>query len=109
MKTLLICIFTISLAACGNSSTNSADDSSGGSSTSLTYQMSENGCDTGKHSFSSLSEYCAGLKNYALNNNGCAYSLRSDLYGTKCTAYGAFIETNIPPTASNTSFQSTSI
>ena len=48
----------------------------GCSSDSLNYQYSENGCDTGTHQFSSKDEYCSGLKNEALNNNGCARDLR---------------------------------
>lgn len=62
-------------------------------SESLSYQYSVNGCDTGKHDFSSNDEYCAGLKDYKGNNYGCAYSLRKDAY-ERASCAGTFEETN---------------
>jgi hypothetical protein len=44
-----------------------------------TYQFSENGCDTGKQSFSSKLDYCNALKNDSLNN-GCAAFTRAKTY-----------------------------
>lgn len=43
------------------------------------YQLSLNGCDTGKHSFSSQGELCDGLRNQKLNNS-CAESMRANEY-----------------------------
>lgn len=47
------------------------------------YNISENGCHTGQHSFGSKAEYCAGLKNDTLNNN-CAWSSRKGYYERDC-------------------------
>lgn len=55
---------------------------------SLSYELEENGCNTGKHEFSSRESYCTGLRNNTLNN-GCAYSLRKDRYRAECS--GDFI------------------
>jgi len=42
---------------------------------SYSYDFTQNGCATGKHSFSSVSALCAGLADDA-RNHGCAFSLR---------------------------------
>jgi hypothetical protein len=42
------------------------------------YELSENGCATGKHYFTSRKELCAGLKDEELNN-GCAPSIREKM------------------------------
>ena len=76
MKTLLLVIFTISLSACG-----SKDDTT---TTSLSYDFTENGCKTGSHTFSSLAELCTGLQTDALNN-GCALGLRQDEFKGRCS------------------------
>jgi hypothetical protein len=52
-------------------------------SQSLSYDLSENNCDTGNHSFSSAGDYCNGLQNDSLNN-GCALSLRQAQFQTDC-------------------------
>jgi hypothetical protein len=65
------------------SSCDAITKSANGSSESFTYQLSENGCDTGKHSFGSLDDYCTGLENNSLNNN-CAYNSRQSLFSQKC-------------------------
>lgn len=54
------------------------------SESSLSYDLTVNGCATGSHSFSSLDSYCAGLQNNALNNN-CAQTSRGDLFYQNCS------------------------
>jgi hypothetical protein len=44
---------------------------------------------TGQHKFSTLIDYCAGLKNDELNNN-CAWSLRKGTYERDCGTDWAF-------------------
>lgn len=44
-------------------------------SSSYSYELSYNGCSTGKQTFSTRTAMCEGLRNDALNN-GCAYSMR---------------------------------
>lgn len=51
---------------------------------SLSYSLSVNGCETGSHSFASLSDYCTGLQNNTLNNN-CAQTSRESLFNQKCS------------------------
>lgn len=53
------------------------------------YQLTENGCDTGEKTFSDLESYCAALKNDAANN-GCAKSLRRNVYQSNCASSGPF-------------------
>lgn len=48
-------------------------------SESYSYDLSLNGCATGKHTFSSKGEMCAALKDDVRNNN-CAYSLRKQTF-----------------------------
>ncbi|MCB0421887.1 MAG: hypothetical protein KDD61_12885 [Bdellovibrionales bacterium] len=50
---------------------------------SYAYDYTYNGCATGRHEFSSLGGYCAGLKNHSLNN-GCAEGLRQKAYEQNC-------------------------
>lgn len=45
-------------------------------SSSLSYEFESNGCNTGKHTFSSESELCTALQNDRLNR-GCAAGLRA--------------------------------
>ncbi len=80
VASLLICI-ALGLSGCGNHEEES-----------LTYQLSSNGCDTGKHEFSSKAAYCNGLKDYRANN-GCAFSLRKETY-EKNGCPGTFEEIN---------------
>ena len=54
-----------------------------GSIVSLTYQLNENGCDTGSHTFNTRADYCAGLNDETLNN-GCALDLRQQLIQQNC-------------------------
>jgi hypothetical protein len=67
--------FCSCLTACGVSTDGDADLELSAQSEEYTYQLSENGCDTGKHTFRSKSAYCDGLRNSDLNR-GCASYLR---------------------------------
>jgi hypothetical protein len=60
-----------------------AKDESLASVKSTQYELSENGCSTGAHKFSSKSDYCAGLKDDDLNH-GCAFDLRVQQYHQDC-------------------------
>ena len=51
--------------------------------TSLSYNLTENGCSTGNHSFNSQDELCNGLRDDSLNNN-CAQNLRYQKFQTDC-------------------------
>jgi hypothetical protein len=85
MKLTLLVLFGLSLAACSHVD--------GGSSTITTahmsYDLTENGCATEEHAFSSadpqdcLNQYCAGLENDSLNH-GCALDLRLALFNDNC-------------------------
>lgn len=48
------------------------------------YQYSEAFCDTGPHSFNTLTAYCAALQNDAINNN-CARADRQAAFYNKCS------------------------
>jgi len=74
--TLGFLALTLAIGAAGCGASASSDN--------LSYQYSENGCDTGSHSFSSKSDYCAALQNDALNN-GCAGDLRQGDYKQNCS------------------------
>ncbi|MFZ3230288.1 MAG: hypothetical protein WA160_08790 [Pseudobdellovibrio sp.] len=52
-------------------------------SSGYTYDLTENGCPTGEHSFSSLESMCDGLKNDSLNNF-CARNLRYSKFQSDC-------------------------
>ena len=52
------------------------------------YSFELNGCATGEHSFSSLTDICAALKDEAVNK-GCARSMRRDFFSSKGCA-GSF-------------------
>ena len=83
-QNILMFIITVSLSACGSSKTEAQN-----SQENLTYDYTENGCKTGSHSFSSLTDYCAGLENNQLNN-GCAYDLRKSGFESRCS--GTFVD-----------------
>ena len=78
-----------------NDSGKSLGKSSVSESKSLSYDFTENGCNTGKHTFNSVAELCAGLRNSALNK-GCALTLRREYYKQNgCTE--AFDPVATPP------------
>ena len=74
------------LGACGHAYDNG--DNYSYSSRSLTYELTENGCSTGSHTFSSERELCEGLSSASLNNAPfCAPSLRKSAYEARCTGF----------------------
>ena len=50
----------------------------------FSYELSVNGCTTGKKVFSDLDSYCQGLQNNSANNN-CAQPSRENLFYQKCS------------------------
>ncbi|MBO9668845.1 MAG: hypothetical protein J7501_18755 [Bdellovibrio sp.] len=76
-------VTTLSFIALYFTACQPGESSSKSSSASLTYQLSENGCSTGKKSFTDLRKYCASLADDEANN-GCASQLRSDLFAQRC-------------------------
>lgn len=79
MKTVLLILAISTLVSCGDSSDGLVEAGSNNETQKLSYQINVNGCDTGKHTFSSEAEYCAGLRNDELNNF-CATSVRRERY-----------------------------
>ncbi len=55
-----------------------------GKNEKMSYDLTENGCATGKHEFDSKDAYCAGLKDEALNQ-GCASDLRQARVTADCS------------------------
>lgn len=53
-------------------------------SESLGYELSVNGCTTGKKTFSDLDSYCRTLQDNAANNY-CAQTNRESLFNQKCS------------------------
>lgn len=79
-KMITICMgSTIALVSCQSNQNEDVRD------TSLTYQYTINGCDTGKKTFSDLSTYCATLINNE-QNNYCAENERLLAYREKCSS-----------------------
>lgn len=68
MKILLL-IAAVTLVGCKKES----------KSESYSYDLTLNGCATGKHTFSSKADMCAALKDDA-RNKYCAYSLRKQTF-----------------------------
>lgn len=60
------------------------------STSTYTYQFRENGCDTGKRTFSNKADLCEGLRSNSLNN-GCAQNLRKRHFELNCSG-GSFYE-----------------
>lgn len=86
MKSFAGVVFTLLFGACGVSVGShgiSMDAHSDKHDDSFSYHYSENGCDTGEHSFSSKKEYCDALKNESLNQ-GCAPRLRLSAGSKDC-------------------------
>jgi hypothetical protein len=76
----LICILGFLGLVSGNTGCGHSADSN---STSLTYELEENGCKTEKHEFSSQQDMCDGLRSESLNHR-CAYGLRSATFKQSC-------------------------
>ncbi len=55
----------------------------------LTYNFSENGCQTGEHTFYSEQQMCDGLKSDVLNNY-CALRLRQIKFQADCQGRGSW-------------------
>lgn len=76
----------LSLACLALTACNSSDDSipvSSGVNQALTYELSENGCTTGRHTFPSFPEMCVGLQNNTINND-CALNMRAEHFRRNC-------------------------
>lgn len=89
MKTLKLCLkvttlslLTVGFVACQAKRSTEQDDS-----TTLTYRLSQNNCDTGKKTFTSLESYCSALTNDAANNY-CAAEMRAELFEKNCRGSG---------------------
>jgi hypothetical protein len=92
VRFFLLVIFLISSTAC---QTNVEDQLQ-----NYSYELSENGCSTGKQTFATKDDMCIGLKNNALNNN-CAYSSRQSYFtGQSCT--GSFTVFVVSPAGEKT-------
>lgn len=84
MKAVMVLAAALALSACslevaGHKVLGGGDNKS----QNLSYEYSYNGCNTGKHEFSSQDDYCNGLKNDSLNNY-CAINLRYNDFKAKC-------------------------
>lgn len=80
-KPAALSLVCLAFTACSES-----DDSvpiSSGVNQALTYDLSENGCSTGRHTFPSFPEMCVGLQNNTLNND-CALNLRAEHFRRNC-------------------------
>lgn len=84
MKKLNVClkVTTFSLLTLGFTACQ-VDANKTESKTTLTYRLSQNGCDTGKKTFNDLGSYCASLQDDAANNF-CATELRAQLFDKNC-------------------------
>jgi hypothetical protein len=84
----LVLPFFLFLSACNLSAEvgghKVVDADVGGKSSSFSYDMTDNGCATGKKEFSSLDSLCEGLRDDAQNNN-CARGLRYEKFKQDCS------------------------
>jgi len=77
---IVLVAIAITITSCGRDDRgDSGTENESGGSTTYTYKLTENGCETGTHNFSSKTNYCEGLRSDILNK-GCAYSLRKYTY-----------------------------
>ncbi|MGZ3775184.1 MAG: HEAT repeat domain-containing protein [Pseudobdellovibrionaceae bacterium] len=101
MKTKLVIAlgFSLTLTACSNGGSGGGDTKTGGLTNQGTseqhkenYDLTLNGCNTGKHDFSSTSadevkkQLCDALQDDQLNNS-CAEPLRQDFFNKKCSGF----------------------
>lgn len=83
MKNLIL-IGVLFLVGCSGNSLGKALDPNNNSNTqSYSYNLTENGCGTDEHVFSSREAMCDGLKNESLNHS-CAYNLRRTKFNSDC-------------------------
>lgn len=75
-RNILFRLVTVLLTGCNLSLPNNSE--------SLGYELSVNGCSTGKKSFSDLDSYCRTLQDNAANNY-CAQTNRESLFNQKCS------------------------
>ncbi len=78
MKMILVSIIAgvaTMLSACNQSVSASSQD--------ISYDLTQNQCPTGKHSFSNNGDLCAALQDNSLNHN-CALDLRQQRFETDC-------------------------
>jgi hypothetical protein len=68
-----------SLIPGGPTAVESAPSENNSSNSNLSYELTYNGCKTGKHSFSSEEALCEGLQSESLNN-GCAENMRKQYF-----------------------------
>jgi hypothetical protein len=83
MKAVLVLASALALSACYLEVAGHKVLGGDNKSTSINYELTENGCATGKHEFSSHDDYCAGLKNDSLNNF-CAIGMRYEKFKQDC-------------------------
>lgn len=88
-----VAILSLTLGACSKGGGGDKNNSLGeGAQHKQTYRFILNGCDTGKHDFSSASateaqkQMCEALQNDQLNNS-CAEPLRQEFFNKKCSSY----------------------
>lgn len=86
LPVLTVFVGLVGVVSCGIS--HSSNDSSGSDKSSLSYQYSYNGCETGEHTFGSEKELCDGLVNESLNK-GCATQIRYPEYKRRCEQFGS--------------------
>ncbi len=82
MKSFLCACFVTLLVAAGCGSSGKV---------SYNYQFTSNGCDTGKHVFTSLAAMCTALQSDATNSS-CALTNRQDFFASE-NCPGTFLET----------------
>ncbi len=96
MVRIYFVLFIVSSLALLSSCEKGADKITSDRTESRSYEFTENGCATGKQSFSSNGEMCAALQNDALNK-GCAPNLRERYFKAQCPGQTFKPENPTPP------------
>lgn len=81
--------FSLLISSCNLSPAVDGLVSSQSANSKLTYNFSDNGCQTGEHTFFSEQQMCDGLKNEVLNNY-CASRLRQVKFQADCQGRGSW-------------------
>lgn len=85
MKILVISVAALFLVACSvDVGGKKILDTGGGKSAEYSYELSENGCSTGKREFSSQDAYCDGLRDDS-GNSHCATGMRYEEFRRSCS------------------------